>query len=114
MSKLPIFELCISVGNIKPKLEWFFKLKLKPKLFYWTATLRVELPEKVEELVDPVDDVEPEPLPQELGQHDGVDEGGVGGAELADQPLHLFQSLQLRLVLEVVPEVWLPFFLCSI
>ena len=55
--------------------------------------------------MDPVDDVEPEPLPQELGQHDGVDEGGVGGAELADQPLHLFQSLKLRLVLEVVPEV---------
>ena len=34
MSKLPIFELFISVGNLKPKLEWFFKLKLKPKLFY--------------------------------------------------------------------------------
>ena len=25
MSKLPIFELFISVGNLKPKLKWFFK-----------------------------------------------------------------------------------------
>ena len=29
MSKLPSFGLFISVGNIKPKLKWFFK----PKLF---------------------------------------------------------------------------------
>ena len=33
MSKLPIFELFLSVGNLKPKLKWFFKPKLKPKLF---------------------------------------------------------------------------------
>ena len=30
-SKLPIFELFLSVGNLKPKLKWFFKPKLKPK-----------------------------------------------------------------------------------
>ena len=33
MSKLPIFEHFLSVGNLKPKLKWFFKPKLKPKLF---------------------------------------------------------------------------------
>ena len=33
MSKLPIFERFLSVGNLKPKLEWFFKPKLKPKIF---------------------------------------------------------------------------------
>ena len=33
MSKLPIFELILSVGNLKPKPKRFFKLKLKPKLF---------------------------------------------------------------------------------
>ena len=27
MSKLPIFELSISVGNLKPKLKWYFKQK---------------------------------------------------------------------------------------
>ena len=27
MSKLTIFELFLSVGNLKPKLEWFFKPK---------------------------------------------------------------------------------------
>ena len=26
--------------NIKPKLKWFFKLKLKPKFFYWIRSLR--------------------------------------------------------------------------
>ena len=31
MSKLPIFEHFLSVGNLKPKLEWFFKSKLKPQ-----------------------------------------------------------------------------------
>ena len=34
MSKLPIFEHFLSVGNLKPKRKWFFKPKLKPKLFY--------------------------------------------------------------------------------
>ena len=33
MSKPHIFEPFISVGNLKPKLKWFFKLKIKPKLF---------------------------------------------------------------------------------
>ena len=33
MSKLPIFEHFLSVGNLKPKLEWFFKPKLKPNFF---------------------------------------------------------------------------------
>ena len=33
MSKQPISEQFLSVGNLKPKLEWFFKLKLKPKFF---------------------------------------------------------------------------------
>ena len=33
MSKLSIFEHFLSVGNLKPKLEWFFKPKLKPKMF---------------------------------------------------------------------------------
>ena len=33
MSKLPIFEHFLSVGNLKPKLEWFFKPKLKPIFF---------------------------------------------------------------------------------
>ena len=33
MSKLPIFELIISGGNLKPKLKWFFKLKLKTIFF---------------------------------------------------------------------------------
>ena len=33
MSKLPIFEHFLSVGNLKPKLKWFFKPKLKPKMF---------------------------------------------------------------------------------
>ena len=40
MSKLPIFVLFISVGNLKPKLEWFFKLKLKPKYFSIELTPR--------------------------------------------------------------------------
>ena len=31
MSKLPSFGLVISVGNLKPKLKWFFKPQLKPK-----------------------------------------------------------------------------------
>ena len=31
MSKLNFFELSIGVGNLEPKLKWFFKLKLKPK-----------------------------------------------------------------------------------
>ena len=31
MSKLPIFERFLSVGNLKPKLKWFLKLKLKQK-----------------------------------------------------------------------------------
>ena len=30
---VPIFKLIISVGNLKPKLKWAFKLKLKPKKF---------------------------------------------------------------------------------
>ena len=29
----PIFEHFLSVGNLKPKLKWFFKPKLKPKCF---------------------------------------------------------------------------------
>ena len=33
MSKLPIFEHCLSVGNLKPKLERFFKPKLNPIIF---------------------------------------------------------------------------------
>ena len=35
--KLPIFEHYLSVGNLKPRLEWFFEPKLKPKLllFNW-------------------------------------------------------------------------------
>ena len=32
MSKLPIFERFLGVGNLKPKLKWFFKPKLKPKI----------------------------------------------------------------------------------
>ena len=31
MFKLPIFELFIIVGNLKPKLKWVLKPKLKPK-----------------------------------------------------------------------------------
>ena len=37
MSKLPIFGHFLSVGNLKPKLELFFKPKIKPKFFYWIA-----------------------------------------------------------------------------
>ena len=33
MSKLPIFEHFLSVENLKPKLKWFFKPKLKPIFF---------------------------------------------------------------------------------
>ena len=33
MSKLPIFELFLSKENLKPKLKWFFKPKLKPTIF---------------------------------------------------------------------------------
>ena len=33
MSKLPIFEHFLNVENLKPKLKWFFKPKLKPNLF---------------------------------------------------------------------------------
>ena len=33
MSKLPTFEHFLSVGNLKPKLRWFFKLKLRPNFF---------------------------------------------------------------------------------
>ena len=33
MSKLPIFDHFLSVGNLKPKLKWFFKPKLKAKIF---------------------------------------------------------------------------------
>ena len=38
MSKLPIFEHFLSVENLKPKLKWFFKPKLKPNFFF------IELP----------------------------------------------------------------------
>ena len=34
MSTLPFFEHFLRVGNLKPNLEWFFKQKLKPSLFY--------------------------------------------------------------------------------
>ena len=34
MSKLPTFEHFLSVGNLKPKLKWFFKPNVKPKIFY--------------------------------------------------------------------------------
>ena len=57
--------------------------------------LLVELSEEVEELVDPVKYVVLEELPQELWQHDGIDEVGVGGTKLADEPLDLFKSLEL-------------------
>ena len=30
MSELTIFEHFLSAGNLKPKLEWFFKPKLEP------------------------------------------------------------------------------------
>ena len=33
MSKLPVFGHFLSVGNLKPKLRWFFKPKFKPKMF---------------------------------------------------------------------------------
>ena len=33
MSKIPIFEIFTRVGNLKPKLKWFFKPKLKLKFF---------------------------------------------------------------------------------
>ena len=33
MSKLAIFDHFLSIGNLKPKLKWFFKPKLKPKIF---------------------------------------------------------------------------------
>ena len=33
MYELPIFEHFLSVGNLKPKLKWFFKPKLKPETF---------------------------------------------------------------------------------
>ena len=33
MSKLPSFEYFLCVGNLKPKLKWFFKPKPKPKMF---------------------------------------------------------------------------------
>ena len=44
MSKLPIFEHFLSVENLKPKLKWFFKPKLKTKLFLlnWVPVLSVE------------------------------------------------------------------------
>ena len=32
MSKLPIYELILSVHNIKPKLKWLFKPKIEPKM----------------------------------------------------------------------------------
>ena len=31
----PFFKHFLSVGNLKPKLKWFFKPKLKPKIFCW-------------------------------------------------------------------------------
>ena len=40
MSKLPIFEHFLSVGNFKPKLKWFFKPKFKPIFFYWIGPQR--------------------------------------------------------------------------
>ena len=33
MLKLPIFEHFLHVGNLKPKVKWFFKRKLQLKLF---------------------------------------------------------------------------------
>ena len=33
-STLPIFEHFLSLENLKPKLKWFFKPKLKPIIFY--------------------------------------------------------------------------------
>ena len=38
MSKLPIFELFINVGNLKPKLQVVYKTKTEAKLFH------IELP----------------------------------------------------------------------
>ena len=33
MSKLPFFELFLSVGNHKPKLKWFFEPKTQAEIF---------------------------------------------------------------------------------
>ena len=46
MSKLPIFKHFLSVGNVKPKLKWFFKPKLEPKLFYWIVPQRNDSQQK--------------------------------------------------------------------
>ena len=35
---VPILELFISVGNLEPKLKWFFNLTLKPKILHCIAT----------------------------------------------------------------------------
>ena len=43
MSKIPLFERFLSVGNLKPKLKWFFKPKLKPKFFYWIGPQVLDL-----------------------------------------------------------------------
>ena len=42
MSELPILERFPSIGNLKPKLKWFFKPKLKPKfcLLNWSPGLQ--------------------------------------------------------------------------
>ena len=42
----PFLNIFLSVGNLKSKLKWFFKPKLKPIFFYWIGSL-VDAPPKV-------------------------------------------------------------------
>ena len=62
MSKLPIFEHFLSVGNLEPKLKWFFKPKLKPKMFLLNRLPGRESPVVDAERIAVADDVLPSPL----------------------------------------------------
>ena len=84
MSKLPVFEHFLSVGNLEPKLEWFFKPKLKPKLFLLnrlpgTVSLLGLIPPPHDEH----DREHQEEYPRHHGEHDRRDQEAVAVVVIA-------------------------------
>ena len=87
MSKLPIFEHFLSVGNLKPKLKRFFKPKLKAKfsieLGPSDALLQAgfkfyegyPLPDhkNIEEYVDHIINMPLQDIPEVFGLHSNAD-----------------------------------------
>ena len=101
MSKVNIFERFLSVGILKPKLKWFFKLKLKPKFVLLNRLPAVEavaplFPELVEEGVA----VQVRRVPAPLHVRVQLGQAGVlrvGGLPLQLQPRNRVPGRSVRL-----------------